>query len=262
MGLLLSCWLFSWFRFVLRPASDEQILRQWIPRAKAGMTVCNLAVAASVWIFMPVSGPELRSLMIVLYAWYLVVQFVAATQATQVLNGAVVLVLGSQCAWLLTARPAYGLPLAIFLGLFGATLILVRRFVRDAVVQAATAREAADEARRQLDAALGEVARERDAKTHFIQAASHDLQQPLQAAALFLDRVRPSTAPQEAALGGLRAALGAARALVAAMLEHLKLEGGVVRPHVKPLMFGEVLDRRRPPPRPISHSAPWAAASH
>lgn len=245
MGAFMTGWLIAWVRFIARPPDDQAILDRWIPGAKAGMSLCNIATAGSVWVFLPASDPELRSLMIVLYAWYLIIQFAAATEATQVLRSAVILVLGSLTAWLLVARPAHFLPLALFLPLFGATLIAIRRFVRQAVVKETAARAAADAARRELDAALTVLARERDAKTQFIRAASHDLQQPLQAAGLFLDRVRPGgrAAEQASALGGLRQALTAARSLVAAMLEHLKLEGGVVRPEIRSVEAGEVFDR-------------------
>ncbi|MFD1610998.1 sensor histidine kinase [Sphingomonas tabacisoli] len=245
MAVFLAGWLIAWARFVLKPPRDQAILERWIPGAKAGMTLCNIATAGSVWVFLPVSGPELRALMIVLYAWYLIVQFAAATEATQVLRSAVLLVLGSLTAWLLIERPPYFLPLSLFLPLFGATLIAIRRFVRQAVVKETAARAAAEEARRELDAALAVVARERDAKTQFIRAASHDLQQPLQAAALFLDRVRPGgrAAEQLPLLGGLRQALTGARSLVASMLEHLKLEGGAIRPQIAEVTAGDVFDR-------------------
>lgn len=244
-GLFLTGWLVAWARFITHPPDDQAILDRWIPGAKAGMTLSNIATAGGVWVFLPVAEPELRALLIVLYAWYLIIQFAAATEATQVLRSAVILVLGSLTAWLLVAKPPHFLPLALFLPLFGATLIAIRRFVRQAVVKETAARAAADAARRELDAALTVLARERDAKTQFIRAASHDLQQPLQAAALFLDRVRPGgrAAEQAPSLGGLRQALTAARSLVAAMLEHLKLEGGVVRPQVTSIEAGEVFDR-------------------
>lgn len=245
MGVFLGGWLIAWIGFVVRPPADGAILRRWIPGARAGMTLCNLATAAGVWVFLPVSGPELRSLMIILYAWYLIIQFAAATEATQVLTSAVVLVIGSLVAWLIYAAPPYALPLACFLPLFGATLLAVRRFVRQAVVAATAARASAEQARAELALALAAVARERDARTNFIRAASHDLQQPLQAAALFLDRVRPGgkAIEQAPSIGGLRQALTAARALVSAMLEHLKLEGGVIRPRLEAITAGAVFER-------------------
>lgn len=241
----LAAWLVAWVGFIVRPPGDAQILSRWIPGAKAGMILCNAATAASVWVFMPVAEPELRALLLVLYAWFLIVQFAAATEATQVLGVAVAMLVGSLTAWLLVERPPHFLKLALCLPLFGATLLAIRRFVRQAVVKATTAQAAADASRRELAAALVELERERDAKTHFIRAASHDLQQPLQAASLFLDRVKAGAraADQSSSLGGLKRSLGAARNLVDAMLEHLKLEGGVVRPDQLDFQAGELFDR-------------------
>lgn len=245
MSLLLAAWAIAWISFMRRPPSDEQILTRWIPGAKLGMTVANATTAGGVWVFMPTAGPELRALLLVLYAWYLIIQFAAATEATQVLKSAVVMVLGSLTVWLLVAQPPYFLPLALFLPLFGATLIAIRRFVRQAVVEATAARAAADAARDELAVALASLERERDAKTQFIRAASHDLQQPLNAAALFLDRVKPGgrAGEQAPSLGGLRRALTAARTLVAAMLDHLKLEGGAVQPDMAHFPAAQLFDR-------------------
>jgi signal transduction histidine kinase len=238
IGTFLVGWLFAWIGFIARPPSDEAILTRWIPGAKAGMILCNVATAGSVWVFLPVSEPELRALMLVLLAWFLIIQFAAATEATQVLRPAVLLVLGSLVAWLLVARPPHFLVLAIFLPLFGATLVLIRRFVRQAVVEATTARAAAEAARRDLE-------RERDAKTHFIRAASHDLQQPLQAASLFLDRVKTGgrATDQTASLGGVKRSLTVARTLVGAMLDHLKLESGAVQPDMATFTAGDLFER-------------------
>lgn len=245
ISVFLGGWLVAWVAFVLRPPSDEQILRRWIPGAKAGMALCNAATAGSVWVFMPAAGPEMRALLLVLYAWFLIVQFAAATEATQVLRTAVILLLGSLTAWLLAARPPHFLALSLFLCLFGGTLIAIRRFVRQAVVKAATAQAAADASRRELAAALVSLERERDAKTHFIRAASHDLQQPLQAAALFLGRLKSGVraADRASSLSGVQSSLGLARSLVDAMLEHLKLEGGAIRPDVASFQAGELFDR-------------------
>lgn len=257
MIVFLSGWVVAWSAFIARPPTDAEIVAHWVPGAKAGMTLCNLATAWSVWVFLPVSGPEQRAFMIVLFAWYLIIQFAAATEATQVLRSAVVLVLGSLCTWLLVERPPYGVTLALLLPLFGATLIAIRRFVRQAVIEATAARAAAEEARREADLALAAVARERDAKTNFIRAASHDLQQPLQAASLFLDRLKAGgrTAEQAPAIGGVRQSLTAARTLVAAMLEHLKLEGGVIRPDPQPLSASALFERVMLTQGPIAAAA-------
>lgn len=243
MSVLLAAWLAAWSGFRLRPPSDQAILERWIPAAKLGMRLGNAVTAAGVWVFLPACDPDLRAMMLVLYAWFLIIQFAAATEATQVLGSAVLMVLGSLTAWLLIARPPHFAAFGVFMVLFGATLIAIRRFVREAVVRAAAARAAADASNRALAVALAKLERERDAKTHFIRAASHDLQQPLQAAALFLDGVTPGVRAQAMALDRARQALGAARNLVDAMLGHLRLEGGAVRPAWSRFAASDVFDR-------------------
>lgn len=245
MAVLLSLWLGAWLFFALRPPDNEALLGHWIPGARVAMTAGNLVTAASVWVFLPPAPPELRALMIVLYAWYLIIQLAAASEATQVIRSAVLLVLGSLITWLIIARPPYALPLALFLALFGASLIAIRRLIRAALIAETTARAAADAARQELGVALAAVARERDAKTRFIRAASHDLQQPLQAAALFLDQLQPrrTVAAQTMSVAGARNALAAARGLVTTMVEHLRLDGGAIQPRLATLSVGEVLDR-------------------
>lgn len=245
MAALLTSWLAAWIAFRVRSPSDEAILRAWIPGAKLIMGLCNIVMAASVWVFLPVSDADVRALLIVLYAGFLVTQFAAATEATQVLRSAVLLVLGSLIAWLVIEQPPYFRPFCLFLAVFGATLIAIRRFVRQAVVKAAAAQALANASRLELAQALVELERERDAKTHFIRAASHDLQQPLQAAALFLDGVQPgrNRPEQSSMLDNAKQSLGAARGIVEAMLQHLRLEGGAVKPKWAHLAAAEIFDR-------------------
>lgn len=243
MSVLLAAWLAAWSRFRLSPPSDQAILRHWIPGVKLGMRLGNLATAASVWVFLPACDPDLRALMLVLYAWFLIIQFAAATEATEVLGSAVLMVVGSLAAWLLVARPPHFAAFSVFMILFGSTLIAIRRFVREAVLEAVAARSAADASNRAQAQAMANLKRERDAKTHFIRAASHDLQQPLQAAALFLDGVAPGGRAQALALDGSKRALGVARSLVDAMLGHLKLEGGAVRAEWTRFVARDIFDR-------------------
>lgn len=238
-----ASWLAGWIVFMRRPPSERDILALWIPTAKAGMTLCNLVTAGAVWVFLPAADPDQRALLFVLFAWFLIIQFAAATEATQVLGRAVLLVLGSLAAWLLVQRPPHFLELAGFLLLFGASLTAIRGYVRRAVIDATLARAAAEAAQRDLAAALGELERERDARTHFIRAASHDLQQPLQAAALFLDRIGPDADGEAQALGGVKRSLGMARTLVAAMLDHLKLEAGAIKADMTDQQASAIFER-------------------
>ena len=103
----------------------------------------------------------------------------------------------------------------------------------------------AQAARLTAEAALVEVAAERDAKTRFLTSASHDLGQPLQAARLFFDQVlRAPTAAQRAkAAGQVTWALDATEQLLHRMLDHLRLESGAVEPRIGRVPLGPLVAR-------------------
>jgi signal transduction histidine kinase len=132
-------------------------------------------------------------------------------------------VVASMAAFALLYRIPYSPVLAGFLLMEGAALIMIRRMS----VRAAKA----------LEEALAVVQAERDAKTRFLAAASHDLQQPIQAARLFFDRLLddlPAQQRREAVAGG-RAAFQMTQKLLESMLEHLRLEAKAVKPLIAPV---------------------------
>jgi signal transduction histidine kinase len=107
------------------------------------------------------------------------------------------------------------------------------------------ARLESDEAARRLEAALEQVAAERDAKTRFIAAASHDLGQPLQAANLFfsqMERTKDASHRTQAA-EGVRRAFSSAEQLLSHMLNHLRLEADAVDPHSSVMSVGDAIAR-------------------
>ena len=107
------------------------------------------------------------------------------------------------------------------------------------------ARLASDRAAAALDRLLGQVAAERDAKTRFIATASHDLGQPLAAAALFFDQSLRTTddLARAKAIDGVRRAFASAEQLLSHMLGHLRLEADAVEPHRSPIGTGPLLAR-------------------
>lgn len=115
------------------------------------------------------------------------------------------------------------------------------------VVQSAVdARAGMERANALLNRAVAEVSAERDAKTRFIAAASHDLGQPLQAARLFSDQLVRGTAnpgATERAQRGLARAIESAQSMLSHMLQHLRLEADAVRPHPEETPVSALLDR-------------------
>jgi signal transduction histidine kinase len=106
-------------------------------------------------------------------------------------------------------------------------------------------RRQSDEIALRLEIAHSEVASERDAKTQFIAAASHDLGQPLQAASLFFEQVvqAPIGPVRDKATDGVRRAFASADQLLSHMLNHLRLEADAVNPHFSRVGLGPLLIR-------------------
>jgi len=144
----------------------------------------------------------------------------------------------SIAAYLIVHPDRFSLPLVIFaLGFVGAVTIM-QRVVQRAVDDAYNARRAAE-------AALVQVAAERDAKTRFLASASHDLGQPLQAARLSFDQALRSPDPvrRERAAKRVAWAFDATEQLLRQMLDHLRLESGTVEAKVGDLAVGPLIAR-------------------
>ena len=207
------------------------------------MSACNLGVAVSVWILLTPAEPVLKLYMVFLYVWYLTVQLLATHGTNHLFDAAVGLITGSLVAFWLTQPVPMRETVAAFLVLFGVTALLLRHAIRETIRDAITARHLAEDSRRQLQAALSEVSAERDAKTRFIAAASHDLQQPIQAARLYFEQL---TAADPRArlriLAGGREAFRAVQTLLEDMLEHLRLDARAVTARPEPVTLEPLYD--------------------
>jgi signal transduction histidine kinase len=157
----------------------------------------------------------------------------------------VVFVLGSLALFLATHGPLQERLAAGYVAAYATVLYVLAARLNRTVQDAVEARLASDAAARKLDRMLGEVATQRDASTKFIASASHDLGQPLQAVALFFDQTlrAPPGVLREAAIDGVRNALGAADELLSHMLGHLRLEADAVEPHRSSVALPALLKR-------------------
>jgi signal transduction histidine kinase len=225
MALVMAVWCGGIVRFIRTKPGDAEILRFWVPFARSVMRTCDLVIAVSPWVLLPLADETLRSFMIVLYVWFVMLQVLISTEATRVTTFATVSILGS----LILYAQVHGLPhrqaLSLFFLAFGATMLIAARFIRQAVLDATAARLEAEENARALAAALKTAAAERDAKVRFLASASHDLQQPIQAARLFFERA-VATADlkvHERAVAGARLAFSSVESLIDGMLVHLRL---------------------------------------
>jgi signal transduction histidine kinase len=130
----------------------------------------------------------------------------------------------------------YAIEVGVFFAAAIVALLAARTLVQTIVNNAHAANLKAE-------AALAEARSEREARTRFLESASHDLGQPLQAARLFFETaMRGRTESQRhAAAAKVEWALDSTQNQLAQMLEHLRLEAGAITPHLGSLALGPIL---------------------
>lgn len=185
-------------------------------------------IAGSVWILLPPADNDLRMLAVFLYVWFVAMVMMVGGTGLSVLGCLALIV--SLAAFILTHDLPYAVPLAAFLVMAGVAIVGIRGLIWRAADEASEARALTEQAAESLERALAIVRAERDAKTRFIAAASHDLQQPIQAAHLFMDQALETGDPvlRARSARGAKSAFQSVQALLETMLDHLRLEAGAV----------------------------------
>ncbi len=168
-------------------------------------------IAASVWVLLPPAGNDLRMFAIFLYVWFVAMVMMVGGDRLSVIGCLALIV--SLAAFVATHDLPFAVPLSAFLVMAGVAIIGVRGLIWRAADEASEARAMTQRAAESLERALAIVRAERDAKTRFIASASHDLQQPIQAAHLFMDQALESDDPalRRAARWARRARSGQSR---------------------------------------------------
>lgn len=236
-----------------RPTAAERV-RVWSRIALAIIFASHLACVVLIWGIMREEPAAKQMLIAVPLIGCIPTQIICSPESTVANRSGILTVLGSLAIVLATSpSPLSKLAAAYVVG-FAVIMFILSNKLNGTVQAVVSARLASDSAARELDLLLGEVAASRDAKTRFIASASHDLGQPLQAAALFFDQsVRAPPGPvREAALDGVRRALSAADQLLSHMLSHLRLEADAVEPHLAPVRLPNLVARVTAQYRPMA----------
>ena len=211
----------------------------WVSRIfSAGFSV---GAAAGVWILLPPADHALRMLAVLLFVWFVAMMMMSSGTLFNMLGCLALLV--SLGAFVATSDMPYRAEMVMFLGGLGAALVAIRRAIWRSADEAAAARLLSDRAAAVLEQGLALVEAQRDAKTRFIAAASHDLQQPLQAARLFVEQLGalPPGAARARALDGAAGALASSQALIGQMLDFLRLEADAEVARPRPVALGPLL---------------------
>jgi signal transduction histidine kinase len=216
--------------FLWRQPDAAEITACWAWRARVVHSAMTLGIIVSVWLLLPHADDGLRALMLMLYVWYGATLILASSAAVPASGVELVALFASAASFIAWSRMDRWPLWLMFVVMAGVTMIGFRTLIRRAVVDALAGRVASERAEAVSRRALAIAASERDAKTRFIAAASHDLQQPLQAASLFFESALETAdlSARAKATAGARAAFASTQALIGQMLDNLRLEAGVV----------------------------------
>ncbi len=227
-----------------RPAPAERV-RVWSRFAIAIILGSHLACFALIWGVLPVVPATTQLLLAIPLIGCAPVQLICSPENTLANRSGVVGVVGSLAAFFATRHTELATCAALYIAGFGVVLFILGDRVAATVRATVAARLASDDTARRLDRILVEVAAQRDAKTRFMAAASHDLGQPLAAAALFFDQTLRTTddLARAKAIEGVRRAFASAEQLLSHMLGHLRLEADAVEAHRSPVAVRAMLAR-------------------
>lgn len=200
----------------------------WVRMSQVMTILLCGGISASVWILLPPAGNALRMLAILLYFWFVAMMMMA--DGGRLAAAGCLALIASLAAFVIEYDIPYGRPIAGLLAIAGIAIVMLRTLIWRVADEALAARTLSEQAADALAQALAIVRAERDAKTRFIAAASHDLQQPIQAASLFTEQALASDDPmlRHRAKAGAARAFASVQALIETMLDHLRLDAGTI----------------------------------
>ena len=207
-------------------------LHVWMwARVVAGMLIVgNGLLILSVWMFFPYLEYEQRLTIAILHAALIPAQIVCCPGNIIVNRTATVVMFGTLILFFARIDGSRATAVIVFLVALMGMMLVASGFVRGRLRDAVHLRVASDALSRRLEDALRSVTGARDAKARFIAAASHDLGQPIQAAALFFDQAMLATTPaeRERTANGVRRAFATADTIITEMLDFMRLEADAV----------------------------------
>lgn len=218
--------------FFLRRPGNEELLRFWRAIDKRQTVLFDAIAVAVIWLLLPYGGEAHRIVVVAFCVGYVPVQMISDPENAWGNKVSIVLVLGSFMLFLLLRGGAAMQVLAAMVALYGLVLYFSADAFRSVVVNSLRARRDLQLANTRLAGAVADVSAERDAKTRFIAAATHDLGQPLQAARLFGESAQAADDPaiRSRALGRMLSSIASAQSMLGNMLYHMRLEADAVAP--------------------------------
>jgi signal transduction histidine kinase len=230
---------------VARRVGHAELVQVWSRLAVLIIVGSHIACVGLIWGIMPYVSPAAQLLMAVPLIGCVPTQLICSPENTAANRSGVITVIGSLALFFATRGNELAALAALYIAGFGVVMFVLGDRIAATVRATVAARLASESAAIQLDRLLTEVAAQRDAKTRFMAAASHDLGQPLAAAALFFDQSLRTTddLARAKAIDGVRRAFASAEQLLSHMLGHLRLEADAVEVHRSPVAVRTMLVR-------------------
>ena len=176
----------------------------------------NVVVVSGIWLLAPFGPVELRMIAVLFCVSYIAIAILATPNFGWIHYVTTISAIGSLMLVTIRGQAAYSAYLTPFFIVFAGGILLLGHILHRAKLA--------------LNAARMEAEAQRDARLHFLDSASHDFGQPLQAARLYYDQMLRSTvvAEHQRAAHGLERALDAMEQMVTHVTNHLRLDVGAV----------------------------------
>ncbi|MBK9011903.1 HAMP domain-containing sensor histidine kinase [Novosphingobium sp.] len=244
-GLFVAGWLVLVMTMWMRKPSPRETVHVWGWASRFIICTSQILIAWAIWGFLSYLPETGRMMLAGMFLTCSPAQLIAAPENVAANRFGILASNGSLALWFALDGADNAYAMGGFAFVIGLMLFVLAGYVPGTVAETVAARIAAEQAKADLERALEAVAEERDAKTRFIAAASHDLGQPLQAASLFFDQTlrAPDPAQRDRAADGVRKAFASADQLISHMLNHLRLEADAVDPHLTRVGLGPAMTR-------------------
>ncbi|APG62005.1 hypothetical protein LPB140_03325 [Sphingorhabdus lutea] len=221
--------------FFIKPHQTE-LFTLWIKFDRRIAISNEILAMLTIFLLLPFSHESQRIFATAYFVGYIPMTIFADPGNVTMNRIAIILVIGSFTIFLAIYGNEIENILSALVFAYGCFLFYAVGNIHHIIEKSVLAQSKSDQLTKQLELSLKQTAMERDAKTRFIAAASHDLGQPLQAVNLFSEQfanAQDDISRTRAASAVLRA-VAATQNILSHMLNHLRLEADSVTPHLQP----------------------------
>jgi two-component system, sensor histidine kinase len=222
-----------------------RLVKTWKPIGQALLLLADFSALLMVVLLMPYGSDTILLATMAYIMGFIPMQILCDPTARNVNRTGVVLVVGSAALFFAFGKGPLDHYMAVYMVIFGGLMFFVADAICRVVVLAIARHQESEASKVKLSLALHAVEQSRKAKTEFIAAASHDLQQPIRAASFFFEQTLAAKKGEfrQQAINGVRRAFSSTDQQLAHMMNYLRLEADEIKPNLAPVKVGEIFAR-------------------